>query len=128
MVAWSLERVPLAEIPALVILEDAPFEVVALIENIKAICPAGESGGIRRSYPFGAAAGHALGYMDEVKEDEVEIPGFVQPRAKVRLRCCSGQPYARGIALVAGLEQRYEGYFAAGWLALREGERFWPGD
>jgi penicillin-binding protein 2 len=105
-VAWSLERAKWRKFQPLVILEDAPFEVVSLIEehqsDLPGIVTLVES---RRAYPFGAAAGHVLGYMDEVKEDEVTLPetGVVSD---------TSLPYARGDRIGRkGLERRYEAQF-----------------
>jgi penicillin-binding protein 2 len=104
-VAWSLERAKWRRFQPLVILEDAPFDIVSLIEehqsDLPGIVTLVES---RRTYPFGSAAGHVLGYMDEVKEDEIqELP----PGASDTLL-----PYSRGDRIGRkGLERQYESQF-----------------
>ncbi len=113
LVAWSLDRARWRRFQPLVIYEDAPFEVVALIEEHQSDLPGVvtivES---RRNYPFGAAAGHVLGYMDEVKENEVG------DLAKASLS--DSQPYLRGDRIGRkGLERRYEAHFRG-----RDGVRY----
>src|SRR5690606_28774265 len=95
----------------LVIYEDAPFEVVSLVEEHQTQLPGVvtlvES---RRTYPFGAVAGHVLGYMDEVKEEEVGTGKAGD----------SLLPYARGDRIGRkGLERQYERYFRG-----RDGVRY----
>lgn len=105
-VAWSLDRARWRKFQPLVIYEDAPFEVVSLIEehqsDLPGIVTLVES---RRAYPFGPAAGHVLGYMDEVKEDEVTArEGRILPDSVL--------PYARGDRIGRkGLEHQYEAQF-----------------
>jgi penicillin-binding protein 2 len=113
-VAWSLERAKWRKFQPLVILEDAPFEVVSMIEehqsDLPGIVTLVES---RRNYPFGPVAGHVLGYMDEVKEEEVES-GVTGPGGDTLL------PYARGDRIGRkGLERQYEGHFRG-----RDGVRY----
>src|SRR5690606_15114688 len=105
-VAWSLERARWRRFQPLVIYEDAPFEVVALVEEHQTQLPGVvtlvES---RRTYPFGSAAGHVLGYMDEVKEEEV---GTGRPATGGD----SLLPYNRGDRIGRkGLERQYERHF-----------------
>ena len=105
-VAWSLERARWRRFQPLVIYEDAPFEVVALVEEHQTQLPGVvtlvES---RRTYPFGSAAGHVLGYMDEVKEEEL---GTGRPAVGGD----SLPVYARGDRIGRkGLERRYERHF-----------------
>jgi len=106
VVAWSLERARWRKFQPLVILEDAPFDVMAMVEEHQSDLPGVvtlvES---RRSYPFGSAAGHVLGYMDEVKENEIES-------SKVRAAQDGSSPYQRGDRIGRkGLEEYYEDYF-----------------
>lgn len=108
-VAWSLDRARWRRFQPLIIYEDAPLEVVALIEehqtDLPGVVTLVES---RRNYPFGAAAGHVLGYMDEVKEEEVGTLGGspAGPSGDSLL------PYARGDRIGRkGLERQYERYF-----------------
>jgi penicillin-binding protein 2 len=109
-VAWSLDRARWRRFQPLIILEDAPAEVVALIEehqtDLPGVVTLVES---RRNYPFGSAAGHVLGYMDEVKEEEVgtlgHAGGAVGPADSLL-------PYARGDRIGRkGLERQYERHF-----------------
>jgi len=109
-VSWSLDRARWRRFQPLVILEDAPLEVVALIEehqtDLPGVVTLVES---RRNYPFGSAAGHVLGYMDEVKEEEVGTLGAMggSPGA-----ADSALPYARGDRIGRkGLERQYERHF-----------------
>jgi len=71
-VSWTLERAKWRKFQPLVIMEDAPMSVVAQIEEHQLEMP-GVSVIVesRRYYPFGNAASHVLGYMDEIKEDEL---------------------------------------------------------
>jgi penicillin-binding protein 2 len=106
LVDWSLERARWRKFQPLVILEDAPFDVMAMVEEHQADLPGVvtlvES---RRSYPFGSAAGHVLGYMDEVKENEIEA-------SKVRAAQDGSSPYQRGDRIGRkGLEEYYEDDF-----------------
>lgn len=109
-VAWSLDRARWRRFQPIVIYEDAPFEVVSLVEehqtDLPGVATVVES---RRAYPFGSAAGHVLGYMDEVKEDEVGkgsvVGGFAAADDSLL-------PYARGDRIGRkGLERHYESYF-----------------
>ncbi len=114
-VAWSLERARWRRFQPLVIYEDAPFEVVSLVEehqtDLPGVATLIES---RRAYPFGPAAGHVLGYMDEVKEDEVGTAGGRSAAGDSLL------PYARGDRIGRkGLERQYESYFRG-----RDGVRY----
>lgn len=114
LVSWSLARARWRKFQPLVILEDAPMEVVAQIEEHQLELP-GVSVVVesRRSYPFGKAASHVLGYMDEVKEEEL-----------IALRS-SGKPedsllYQRGDRIGRkGLERVYESAFRG-----RDGVRY----
>ncbi len=106
LVAWSLERARWRKFQPLVILEDAPFAAVAMVDehqsDLPGVVTVVES---RRSYPFGAAAGHVLGYMDEVNETEIEA-------YKTQAGKGEEAPYARGDRIGRkGLEHRYEKYF-----------------
>src|SRR5690606_10761327 len=106
-VVWSLERARWRRFQPLIIYEDAPVEVVALIEehqtDLPGVVTLVES---RRNYPFGSAAGHVLGYMDEVKEEEV---GSGAPGVSL---ADSLLPYARGDRIGRkGLERQYERHF-----------------
>jgi penicillin-binding protein 2 len=109
-VSWTLERARWRRFQPLVIYEDAPMEVVALIEehqtDLPGVVTLVES---RRTYPFGNAAGHVLGYMDEVKEEEVGtmgVGGGPQGIADSLL------PYSRGDRIGRkGLERQYERHF-----------------
>ncbi len=90
-----------------VILEDASPEVVAIVEehqlDLPGVVTVIES---RRHYPFGALAGHALGYTTEISEkefDEYKEKGY-------RLQNRVG---------VEGLEKKYESLFRG-----KEGKKF----
>jgi penicillin-binding protein 2 len=105
-VAWSLDRARWRRFQPIVIYEDAPFEVVSLIEehqtDLPGVTTVVES---RRAYPFGSAAGHVIGYMDEVKESEVGTGGASAAGDSLL-------PYLRGDRIGRkGLERRYESYF-----------------
>lgn len=109
-VAWTLDRARWRRFQTHVILEDASFDVVSMVEehltDLPGVVTLVES---RRHYPFGAAAGHVLGYMDEVKEDEVGTT-----------RGDSTQAYARGDRIGRkGLERQYERHFRG-----RDGMRY----
>jgi penicillin-binding protein 2 len=106
LVVWSLDHARWRKFQPLVILEDASFEAVAMVEehqmDLPGVVTLVES---RRSYPFGSAAGHALGYMDEVKEEEVDA---------FKTQAAKGESplYGRGDRIGRkGLERRYEEYF-----------------
>jgi penicillin-binding protein 2 len=108
-VAWSLERARWRRFQPLTIYEDAPLEVVALIEehqtDLPGVVTLVES---RRDYPFGSAAGHVLGYMDEVKEEEVGADAA----AALAGAGDSLLPYNRGDRIGRkGLERQYERHF-----------------
>jgi penicillin-binding protein 2 len=74
LVNWTLDRAKWKKFKPLVILEDATMEIVAQIEEhqleIPGVTVVVES---RRAYPYGKSASHVLGYMDEVKEDELQV-------------------------------------------------------
>ena len=107
LVTWSLERGRWKKFQPLVILEDASPEVVAMVEehqlDLRGVVTVSES---RRSYPFGPNAAHVLGYMDEIKEQELEA--FKE----------TGEfhgdsvPYLKGDRIGRkGLEKTYERFF-----------------
>jgi penicillin-binding protein 2 len=107
LVRWSIERGKWKKFQPLVILEDASPEVVAMIEehqlDLPGVSTVVES---RRSYPFGYNAGHVLGYMDEVKEEELEAFKLVREKSGDSL------PYMKGDRIGRkGLEKTYERYF-----------------
>ena len=106
LVDWSLERARWKKFQPLVILEDAPFEVVALVgehqTDLPGVAVLVES---RRSYPYGSAAAHVIGYMDEVREDEVQA-------SKQDTGDVETSPYSRGDRMGRkGLEKYYEDEF-----------------
>ncbi len=114
-VAWTLERARWRRFQPLVIFEDAPFEVVSLVEEHQSLLPGVvtlvES---RRTYPFGTAAAHVLGYLDEVKEDELGLPHGISASDT------TVSPYERGDRIGRkGLERQYERYFRG-----RDGMRY----
>lgn len=103
LIAWSLERGKWRKFQPLVIYEDASPELVAMVEehqlDLPAVVTLKES---RRYYPFRHSAAHALGYMDEVKEQELEN---FRKRGDSLL-------YGRGDRIGRkGLEKHYEGLF-----------------
>src|SRR6185295_2365384 len=107
LVQWSIERGRWKKFQPLVILEDASPQVVAMVEehqlDLPGVVTIAES---RRHYPFGPYASHVLGYMDEVKEDELE--DFKDRKEE------SGDslPYMKGDRIGRkGLEKTYEPYF-----------------
>lgn len=115
LVSWSIERGRWKKFQPLVILEDASPEVVAMVEEHQLDLP-----GVitvldsRRSYPFGYNAAHALGYMDEIKEEELE------ESEDGREFSADSIPYQRGDRIGRrGLEKRYESYFRG-----RDGMRY----
>ncbi len=106
VVDWSLQRARWRKFQPLVILEDAPFDVVAMVgehqTDLPGVVTVVES---RRSYPYGAAAGHMIGYMDEVREDEVQD-------SKLDAEEDGTSPYLRGDRIGRkGLEKHYEDDF-----------------
>ena len=106
LVDWSLQRARWKKFQPLVILEDAPLDVVAMVgehqTDLPGVVTVVES---RRSYPYGAAAGHMMGYMDEVREDEVQD-------SKIDAEEDGAHPYMRGDRIGRkGLEKHYEEYF-----------------
>ena len=107
LVSWSLERGRWKKFQPLVILEDASPEVVAMVEEHQLDLP-----GVvtimdsRRSYPFGYNAAHVLGYMDEIKEEEL------QAFAERKELTGDSIPYLKGDRIGRkGLEKTYESYF-----------------
>ncbi len=64
-----------------VVMKDAPFELVSSLEEQRMVLP-----GLviqaepKRRYPFGAITAHVLGYVDQVKEDELSSPKFAGVR------------------------------------------------
>ena len=107
LVAWSLERGKWKKFQPLVILEDASPEIVAMVEEHQSDLP-----GVvtvmdsRRSYPFGYNASHVIGYMDEIKEDELE--SFTARKEETG----DSLPYAKGDRIGRkGLEKSYEPIF-----------------
>jgi penicillin-binding protein 2 len=115
LVKWSLARGRWKKFQPLVILEDASPEIVAMVEEHQTDLP-----GVitvmdsRRSYPFGYNAAHVLGYMDEIKEDELE--GV----AKRKEQTGDSIPYQKGDRIGRkGLEKTYEPFFRG-----RDGVRY----
>jgi len=107
LVSWSMERGKWKKFQPLIILEDASPEVVAMVEEHQLDLP-----GVvtlmdsRRAYPFGPNAAHVLGYMDEVKEEELEA--FQKQGNKNG----DSLTYGRGDRIGRrGLEKVYERYF-----------------
>ncbi len=114
LVAWSIQRGRWKRFQPLVILEDASAAIVAMVEEHQLDLP-----GVatildsRRSYPFGADAAHVLGYMDEIKEDELETSSEVKEGS-------DSLPYMKGDRIGRkGLEKSYEAYFRG-----RDGVRY----
>lgn len=72
-----VERARAGPIRPLLVSLDAPFDVVAKIEERKAAFPLIliESRPKRR-YPWGEVASHVLGYVGEINEDEMNSPDF----------------------------------------------------
>jgi penicillin-binding protein 2 len=115
LVAWSLLRGKWKKFQPLVILEDASPEIVAMVEehqlDLPGVVTVMDS---RRSYPFGYSAGHALGYMDEIKEEELEE--FAQHKEETG----DSLPYTKGDRIGRkGLEKTYESVFRG-----RDGVRY----
>jgi penicillin-binding protein 2 len=115
LVKWSLERGRYKKFQPLVILEDASPEIVAMVEehqlDLPGVVTVMDS---RRSYPFGANGAHVLGYMDEIKEEELE--------AYAERKEITGDsiPYQKGDRIGRkGLEKTYEPYFRG-----RDGVRY----
>jgi penicillin-binding protein 2 len=107
LVEWSIERGRWKKFQPLVILEDASPQVVAMVEehqlDLPGVVTVAES---RRHYPFGSYASHVLGYMDEVKEEELE--DFKSRKEENG----DSLPYAKGDRIGRkGLEKTYEPYF-----------------
>ncbi len=107
LVEWSLARGRWKKFQPLVIHEDASPEVVAMVEEHQLDLP-----GIitimdsRRSYPFGSSAAHVIGYMDEIKEEELESIKEDKEDFGDTL------PYMKGDRIGRkGLEKTYEPYF-----------------
>jgi penicillin-binding protein 2 len=107
LVEWSLLRGRWKKFQPLVILEDASPEVVAMVEehqlDLPGVITVMDS---RRSYPFGRDAAHVLGYMDEVKEDELEAMKADKDENGDSLPYMKGDRVGR-----KGLEKTYEPYF-----------------
>lgn len=115
LVKWSMERGKWKKFQPLVILEDASPEAVAAVEehqlDLPGVVTVVES---RRDYPFGSDASHVLGYMDEVKEEELEA--FKAHKDKYG----DSLPYAKGDRIGRkGLEKTYESHFRG-----RDGVRY----
>lgn len=115
LVAWSMERGKWKKWQPLTILEDASMEVVAMVEehqlDLPGVITTVES---RRDYPFGADASHVIGYMDEVKEEELEA------FRKIKEKTGDSLPYAKGDRIGRkGLEKVYESHFRG-----RDGVRY----
>lgn len=106
-VAWSFQRGRWKKFQPLVILEDASPQVVAMVEEHQLDLP-----GVitimdsRRSYPFGSDAAHVLGYMDEIKEDELESIKENKDETGDTIPYMKGDRVGR-----KGLEKTYESYF-----------------
>jgi penicillin-binding protein 2 len=114
LVEWSLLRGRWKKFQPLVILEDASPEIVAMVEehqlDLPGVVTVMDS---RRSYPFGSDAAHVLGYMDEIKEDELEA-------IKVAKGETDSLGYLKGDRIGRkGLEKAYESYFRG-----RDGVRY----
>ncbi len=115
LVEWSLLRGRWKKFQPLVILEDASPEVVAMVEEHQLDLP-----GVvtimdsRRSYPFGHDAAHVLGYMDEIKEDELEAMKLTREETGDSLLYMKGDRIGR-----KGLEKTYETFFRG-----RDGVRY----
>ncbi len=115
LVTWSLERGRWKKFQPLVILEDASPEIVAMVEehqlDLPGVITVMDS---RRSYPFGYNAAHVLGYMDEIKEEELEA--FADRKEETG----DSLPYLKGDRVGRkGLEKTYEPYFRG-----RDGVRY----
>lgn len=115
LVTWSMERGKWKKFQPLVILEDAAPEVVAAVEehqlDLPGVVAVVES---RRDYPFGSDAAHVIGYMDEVKEEELEAFKAIKDKYGDSL------PYAKGDRIGRkGLEKTYETHFRG-----RDGVRY----
>lgn len=115
LVKWSMERGKWKKFQPLVILEDASPEAVAAVEehqlDLPGVVTVVES---RRDYPFGSDASHVLGYMDEVKEEELEAFKAIKDKYGDSL------PYAKGDRIGRkGLEKTYESHFRG-----RDGVRY----
>jgi penicillin-binding protein 2 len=107
LVAWSLLRGKWKKFQPLVILEDASPEIVAMVEehqlDLPGVITVMDS---RRSYPFGYNAAHVLGYMDEIKEEELE------DSAQHKMETGDSLPYMKGDRIGRkGLEKTYEPIF-----------------
>jgi penicillin-binding protein 2 len=107
LVVWSLERGKWKKFQPLVILEDASPEIVAMVEehqlDLPGVVTVMDS---RRSYPFGYNGAHVIGYMDEIKEDELE--SFATRKEETG----DSLPYAKGDRIGRkGLEKKYEPAF-----------------
>ncbi|MEO6094201.1 MAG: penicillin-binding protein 2 [Fibrobacteria bacterium] len=107
LVAWSLLRGKWKKFQPLVILEDASPEIVAMVEehqlDLPGVVTVMDS---RRSYPFGYNAAHVLGYMDEIKEDELE------DSTQHKMETGDSLPYMKGDRIGRkGLEKTYESIF-----------------
>lgn len=107
LVEWSIERGRWKKFQPLTILEDASPQVVAMVEehqfDLPGVVTVAES---RRNYPFGSYAGHVLGYMDEVKEEELD--DFKRDKEEYG----DSVPYLKGDRIGRkGLEKQYEPYF-----------------
>lgn len=106
-VEWTMERAKWRRFQPLVILEDASPEVVAAVEehqiDLPGVVVTVES---RRDYPFGADAAHVIGYMDEVKEEELE------EFKRIKEKYGDSLPYSKGDRIGRkGLEKTYESHF-----------------
>ncbi|MDB5106127.1 MAG: mrdA [Fibrobacteres bacterium] len=115
LVAWSLLRGKWKKFQPLVILEDASTQIVAMVEehqlDLPGVVTVMDS---RRSYPFGYSAGHVLGYMDEIKEEELE------DSANYKEQTGDSLPYMKGDRIGRkGLEKTYEPIFRG-----RDGVRY----
>ena len=115
LIAWSIQRGRWKKFQPLIIMEDASPNIVAMVEehqlDLPGVATIMDS---RRSYPFGSNAAHVLGYMDEVKEEELEANKENNEDAGDSLNYMKGDRIGR-----KGLEKSYESYFRG-----RDGVRY----
>lgn len=95
-VAGIVRRYRRAPTEPVIVLRDAPFDVVSALEEQRAWNPGLVIGSDpKRRYPYGAVTAHVAGYVGEITEDELRTPKYRN---------------ARGGTLVGrdGLEQVYD--------------------
>ncbi len=102
-------RVRAAPTQPLPVLTDAPYEVIAALEERRVAFP-----GVfiesrpKRRYPGGAAVGHVVGYIGEITADELAAPDY------------QADHYEQGLIVgKTGIERQYEGL-----LQGRKGVRY----